>query len=161
MLAAGGIDPAELRIENSELRTVEGSRNTVNRATFTRRNFFRAAAIALGAGLLAAFHSLTDRTTAVQRRPRRVTLPADLAQDVTFVDAVIVCRTDAGIRAMSARCTHLGCTITHQADGLLVCPCHGSRFHLDGRVAGGPATRALEVLPCRLDRATGTLVVEA
>jgi len=131
------------------------------RRAFTRRSLFRAAAIALGAGLLAAFRSLTDRVTAVQPRSRRVTLPAGLTQDVTFADGVIVCRSDRGIRAMSARCTHLGCTITREADGLLVCPCHGSRFHLDGSVARGPATRALDVLPHRVDRVTGTLVIEA
>ncbi len=118
---------------------------------FTRRNFFRAAAVALGGGVLAAFRSLAYRATALQPRSKRITVAAELTQDVTFADGAIVCRTHDGIRALSARCTHLGCTITHQADGLLVCPCHGSRFHLDGTVAAGPSVRALEPLPHSTD----------
>ncbi len=131
------------------------------RNVFTRRNFLRATAVAAATAALAAFRSLTERVGALQPRSRRVRIPANLSEDVTFSDGVIVCRTSGGIRVMSARCTHLGCTITRQADGLLVCPCHGSRFHLDGRVARGPATRPLEVLPYRVDEAAGTLIVEA
>jgi Rieske Fe-S protein len=32
-------------------------------------------------------------------------------------------------------------------DGLIECPCHGSRYRLDGTVAGGPAPRALPARP--------------
>jgi nucleotide-binding universal stress UspA family protein/nitrite reductase/ring-hydroxylating ferredoxin subunit len=45
---------------------------------------------------------------------------------------------------MSARCTHLGCTVAwSSADHLFECPCHGSRYSPMGEVVGGPATRAL------------------
>jgi len=29
-------------------------------------------------------------------------------------------------------------------DGTINCPCHGSKYHLDGTVAKGPAPRPLE-----------------
>lgn len=50
-----------------------------------------------------------------------------------------------GLRAMSARCTHLGCIVAfNTAERTFDCPCHGSRFDNDGRVIEGPATAPLE-----------------
>jgi Rieske Fe-S protein len=126
----------------------------------TRRHFLRVAGLTLGAGLLATLRSLADRLSALQPRPRVVTLPAELPQDIVFVDEVVVCRTGDEIRAFSARCTHLGCLITQQSDGLLVCPCHGSRFHVDGTVARGPASRPLQALAHRIDPKSGAIVVQ-
>ncbi|WP_055491226.1 FAD-dependent oxidoreductase [Streptomyces sp. TP-A0356] len=57
-----------------------------------------------------------------------------------------VSRDQAGrVHALSARCTHLGCLVAfNRAEQAWECPCHGSRFDLDGRVLQGPATRPLE-----------------
>jgi Rieske Fe-S protein len=38
----------------------------------------------------------------------------------------------------STECTHEGCEVDRAGDSLL-CPCHGSRFSLDGTVERGPA----------------------
>ncbi len=45
--------------------------------------------------------------------------------------------------AVSATCTHQGCTITGFASEIYVCPCHGSRFDTSGRVVNGPASSPL------------------
>jgi Rieske Fe-S protein len=59
-----------------------------------------------------------------------------------------------GIVAFSAICTHLGCSVIAQpnADGHIVCPCHGSQFDpADGaRVVKTPAPRPLPSLPIAL-----------
>lgn len=57
-----------------------------------------------------------------------------------------VYRDDAGgVHALSARCTHLGCIVAfNDAERAWECPCHGSRFGVDGAVLQGPANRPLE-----------------
>lgn len=48
------------------------------------------------------------------------------------------------VHAVSATCTHLGCIVDFdEADATWRCPCHGSRFAIDGSVLEGPATEPL------------------
>jgi glycine/D-amino acid oxidase-like deaminating enzyme/nitrite reductase/ring-hydroxylating ferredoxin subunit len=52
---------------------------------------------------------------------------------------------DGAVHAVSAICTHQGCEVAfnpieHSWD----CPCHGSRFDINGRVLDGPAKKPLE-----------------
>jgi Glycine/D-amino acid oxidases (deaminating) len=51
---------------------------------------------------------------------------------------------DGGLHAVSARCTHLGCLVRfNAAERSWDCPCHGSRFDVDGAVLEGPAVEPL------------------
>ena len=48
------------------------------------------------------------------------------------------------LRALSAKCTHEGCTVQYKADESIVwCACHNGRFDVDGRVLSGPPPRPL------------------
>ena len=60
-----------------------------------------------------------------------------------------VFRAESGeVHAVSLRCTHLGCLVRfNSAERSWDCPCHGSRFDVDGTVLEGPATRPLERKP--------------
>lgn len=52
---------------------------------------------------------------------------------------------DGALSKVSATCTHLGCIVSfNAAERTWDCPCHGSRFDLDGKVITGPAVRDLE-----------------
>ncbi|MFF7177066.1 FAD-dependent oxidoreductase [Streptomyces sp. NPDC008121] len=57
-----------------------------------------------------------------------------------------VFREDGGtVHAVSAVCTHLGCLVAfNDAERTWECPCHGSRFDVDGEVLQGPALKPLE-----------------
>jgi Rieske Fe-S protein len=62
-----------------------------------------------------------------------------------IVDEIVVTQPAAGeFRGLSAICTHAGCTVNEVVDGTINCPCHGSKYNLDGSVANGPATKPLE-----------------
>jgi Rieske Fe-S protein len=46
---------------------------------------------------------------------------------------------DAGFTVIDGVCTHESCTITGVTSTQYVCPCHGSRYSLNGQVQQGPA----------------------
>jgi Rieske Fe-S protein len=50
-----------------------------------------------------------------------------------------------GLRAISLACTHLGCTIEQRNFGF-ECPCHSSRYDINGKILKGPANRDLQKL---------------
>ncbi|HEX5617578.1 MAG TPA: FAD-dependent oxidoreductase [Solirubrobacteraceae bacterium] len=52
---------------------------------------------------------------------------------------------DGTLHAVSSRCTHLGCQVVwNAAESTWDCPCHASRFDVDGSVLNGPAVDPLE-----------------
>ncbi len=71
---------------------------------------------------------------------------------------IYIYRDHESVRAISAVCTHLGCTIQRTTDGF-ECPCHGSCYADDGRVLSGPAPRSLAWY--KVERAPdGSIVVD-
>lgn len=58
----------------------------------------------------------------------------------------IVVRTPGGeLRAFSAVCTHLACTVQYRADiSHIWCACHNGHFDLNGANVGGPPPRPLD-----------------
>ncbi|MBX7450576.1 Rieske (2Fe-2S) protein [Mycolicibacterium sp. 3033] len=68
-----------------------------------------------------------------------------------IVDKTVVTQPTAGdFKAFSAVCTHSGCLVNKIADGTIDCPCHGSKFSLDGTVVNGPAKKPLEPVAVRV-----------
>jgi len=59
-------------------------------------------------------------------------------------DVVVTLASDSTVHAFSATCTHQGCTVDAVQNGVITCPCHGSRFDArTGAVLTGPAPRPL------------------
>ena len=57
-----------------------------------------------------------------------------------------------GVRALSARCTHLGCQVRWDAGTrTFLCPCHGGAYDPAGNVLDGPPPRPLDALEARID----------
>ncbi len=71
----------------------------------------------------------------------------DVKDHPTVVDGVIVWKSSNGFNVYSSHCTHLGCTLKFDKNkGIFECPCHGSKFNLEGKVIHGPAKRPLRRL---------------
>lgn len=74
---------------------------------------------------------------------------------------VLIVRAKEGyFYAISAVCTHLGCITNWKSEeGIIVCPCHGSKFDKEGKLLEGPAPRPLPRFAMTLDE-QGELVVD-
>ena len=58
---------------------------------------------------------------------------------------IVVRTADGDVRAFSAVCTHLDCTVQFKSDtAQLWCACHNGTYDLGGNVVSGPPPRALE-----------------
>lgn len=58
---------------------------------------------------------------------------------------------DGKVFAVDTTCTHLGCELAwNDAETSWDCPCHGSRFSIEGHVLNGPAVRNLRNIDLRL-----------
>jgi nitrite reductase/ring-hydroxylating ferredoxin subunit len=90
------------------------------------------------------FHFMADRLT--KRAPASGELAPGEGRVVTRAGRQIAVSRDREgvVRSVSARCTHLGCIVTfNDAEQSWDCPCHASRFALDGTVLQGPAVHPL------------------
>jgi cytochrome b6-f complex iron-sulfur subunit len=59
--------------------------------------------------------------------------------------AIVVRTPDGDVRAFSAVCTHLDCTVQFKTDtSQLWCACHNGTYDLGGNVIAGPPPRPLE-----------------
>jgi cytochrome b6-f complex iron-sulfur subunit len=108
----------------------------------------------------------------------KVGRPESFADGLTFVPdrRVFIARNGKVFRAVSAVCSHLGCTVRPEAveepdpgdpDGRrqvqtyrFTCPCHGSRYRADGSSLSGPAPGPLAAYRLTLAPDDGQLVVD-
>jgi cytochrome b6-f complex iron-sulfur subunit len=156
--------------EDHALNNIAGEApdSPVSEEELTRRKFLigtGAAAcsiVAAGSGMLAADYL---RPRALFEPPTRFSLVPPDAMEVGQVitseaNRAYVMRLSDGFRALSSVCTHLGCITRFESDSnQIACPCHGSRFNLDGEVLAGPAPRPLDWLSMELS-SRGDIMVD-
>ena len=77
-----------------------------------------------------------------------------------FKEGVFLIRKRTNVNALSARCTHLGCTLNFDVvSQRFKCPCHGSLFAISGKWISGPARKDLISIPVKR-RPNGDMEVE-
>jgi Rieske Fe-S protein len=73
---------------------------------------------------------------------------------------IIVLGPHDDIRAFSATCTHLDCTVQYRPDwNVLWCACHNGKYDLAGRNIAGPPPRPLEQWVAHHDAASDNIFV--
>jgi len=134
----------------------------------TRRDFLKITTLAAVAGAIAAHlwiavRYLTGSSGMENRRAWKVGSPDKFSNGITFVadPRIFILRDGNRFRALSARCTHLGCTLKKvQTDLKTVsgknsgvefhCPCHGSKFNVSGARIAGPAQKPMQYIQITL-----------
>ena len=88
-----------------------------------------------------------------------------LAEDIsrqaaTIIDEAqaILIPTGEGLQAFSLVCPHLGCVVELRKNEF-ICPCHNSKFDLQGTLKKGPAATGLRPLLLEVDE-TGHLILD-
>jgi glycine/D-amino acid oxidase-like deaminating enzyme/nitrite reductase/ring-hydroxylating ferredoxin subunit len=99
-----------------------------------------------------AKHFVADRIGRLWASPEIDGLSLDEGRVVTVDGHTVGAYRDpeGRLHAVGPTCTHLGCTVRwNRAERSWDCPCHGSRFTVDGAVIEGPAVHPLT--PVQLD----------
>ena len=126
-------------------------KDSIGRDSISRRGFLgRAFSWALASIPIAAMAGMSWRllSTPFKIKIERKTFLGTLSEITQGINEkrdkkVAIVRDGDDLRAVSLTCTHLGCVMGKSGEGF-ACPCHGSRFHRDGRVLKGPAARPLD-----------------
>jgi Rieske Fe-S protein len=111
----------------------------------TRANPRQSATAFIKAQADVAVRFIGDRLACRPDRPENLGVGEGAVMRVGTENFAVARDNDGHLHAVSAVCTHLGCIVRwSSAERSWDCPCHGSRFDIDGRVLEGPATRDLE-----------------
>ena len=134
--------------------------------------------VALGGQAVAALRSLVPNVSYDPPTVVKLGVANEFPEGMKFLSdqRLFVFRQGTTFHAVSAVCTHLGCTVraealsspvTKNADGQqltlshrFLCPCHGSKYEGDGTNVAGPAPRPLDWFHLEVSPDDGQLVVD-
>lgn len=106
---------------------------------------FTVTIVSIGAGIL---RFLVPNVEFGKPKRFKVGMPQDFPdKTATYIadQKVFIIRDGNSYMAISAVCTHLGCTVRSNTSGAgFSCPCHGSKYYGDGTNYAGPAPRPLD-----------------
>jgi menaquinol-cytochrome c reductase iron-sulfur subunit len=149
-----------------------------NRRDFLIKLGIGAGLAGLGAQAGASLRSLVPNVSYDPPTTVKLGLPAEYPDGLKFLpdQRLFVFREGKTFHAISAACTHLGCTVRAEAlprpevrtvEGQplrlthrFLCPCHGSKYSGDGGNVAGPAPRPLAWFELSVSPDDGQLVVD-
>lgn len=149
-----------------------------NRREFLWKLGIGSGVAALGAQTVASMRSLVPNVSYDAPTTVKLGMPNDFPDGLKFLpdERLFVFRQGNTFHAVSAVCTHLGCTVRAEAlpqpemkavEGQplklthrFLCPCHGSKYAGDGTNVSGPAPKPLAWYHLSVAADDGQLVVD-
>lgn len=137
-----------------------------------------AGGVAIGAQSAASLRSLVPNVSYDAPTTVKLGLPGDFPDGLKFLpdERLFVFREGKTFHAISAVCTHLGCTVRAEAlsqpqetevggkrtrlTHKFGCPCHGSHYNGDGSNIDGPAPKPLAWFHLSVSPDDGNLIVD-
>ena len=122
--------------------------------------------------MISAVAGLIFALPAATRAAKKLAVPLDKVEKLKVVggsaylkirdmEILFIRDSEDSIKALNPTCTHKKCTVEHDAElKMLVCPCHGSTFDLNGKVFKGPAEKELTKYEAILSEGRIILTVE-
>ncbi|MCD6223525.1 MAG: Rieske (2Fe-2S) protein [Deltaproteobacteria bacterium] len=108
----------------------------------SRRNFILSFITGCAVAIPAVFFILFN----TEKKKRVVFIKSEINK-VTYKDEVLIVNLKGKITAFSAHCTHLGCIVNFNKEkNIFECPCHRSKYTIDGKRMCGPTKRDLDKL---------------
>ena len=112
-----------------------------------RREFIRGLALATGGLALLSSSSAFAGKLAIplDKAEKLKTVGGSAVLKVKDMTILFVRDSETSIRALDPVCTHLQCIVAYNQQAKRIeCPCHGSKFDLEGKVTHGPASKPLK-----------------
>ena len=149
-----------------------------NRRDFLLKLGTGAGVAALGGQAIASLRALVPNVSYDAPTTVKIGLPAEFPDGLKFLpdQRLFVFREGNTLHAISAVCTHLGCTVRAEAlsqpeektvggkplkiTHRFLCPCHGSKYTGDGGNVSGPAPKPLAWYRLSIAPDDGQLVVD-
>ncbi len=96
----------------------------------------------------------------IVKREKELTIPAEeLSEGFNIFNNVIIVKSENNTEVFSSSCTHLGCSINQIDNDTLVCPCHGSRYDMQGKPVKGPSVKSLKKLKYVINDETNEIII--
>jgi menaquinol-cytochrome c reductase iron-sulfur subunit len=164
--------------EGAKQEIADGIPGRATRRSFLRRLGLGATLLALVGQAYAFLRSLIPNVLYEEPQRFKVGTPDQFGEGARFIESrrVFVFRERNTFYAMSAACTHLGCTVRMQRLNQpkkirlrgrefeelaeFHCPCHGSKYYGDGTNYSGPAPRPLDYYKVEVSPDDGQLIVD-
>ena len=164
---------AEILAEDSE-----GEAGKTSRRSFLSKLGIGATLVAIAGQTYAFLRSLKPNVLYEEPQRFKVGAPDQFGEGGKFLEdkRLFVFRQGKTFYAISASCTHLGCTVKmqklNQSKKVKVrgrefeeqhefhCPCHGSKYYGDGTNYAGPAPRPLDYFKLEVSPDDGQIIVD-